>query len=429
VGSVNEAAIIGAGPFGLAAAAHLRAAGIATVVAGSPMAFWKRNMPRGMYLRSRWRGSHIADPGRGLTLDHFASSQAQPRTEPIPIAMFIRYGEWFQTQVIPDLETRMVTGVKPSISGFRLILDDGEPILARRVIVATGLIGHSYRPPQFAGLPIALASHSSEHSDLACFQGRRVAVVGTGQSALESAAILLDHGAEVELIARARAINWIDRNFASRDGARGPTAKRIADWLTPPSQVGPFPLNWIFEMQPLMRCLPPGLRRLIATCGLRPSALGRLIPRLEGLRFHAGRVVLSARRSGDQVCLQLDNCTRLSVDHVVLATGYRIGMNHYSFLSPELIAGVASTNGSPELSGDLESSVPGLHFVGAAAVSSFGPIMRFVWGAGFASRRLATCIRSRNRVAPAPTFDLQGDEAMLETATSQSVLGAESWQS
>jgi cation diffusion facilitator CzcD-associated flavoprotein CzcO len=44
--------IIGAGPFGLAAAAQASHLGIQHVVVGRPMEFWRKNMPAGMYLRS-----------------------------------------------------------------------------------------------------------------------------------------------------------------------------------------------------------------------------------------------------------------------------------------------------------------------------------------------------------------------------------------
>src|SRR5436190_19659099 len=114
-----EVAIIGAGPYGLAAAAHLRAARIETLVFGQTMAFWKRNMPGGMFLRSPWKGSHIADPGRALTLDGFAAARGLPKREPIAIDAFIRYGEWFQESVVPELDQRTVTRVESTSTGLR----------------------------------------------------------------------------------------------------------------------------------------------------------------------------------------------------------------------------------------------------------------------------------------------------------------------
>jgi cation diffusion facilitator CzcD-associated flavoprotein CzcO len=71
--------VIGAGPYGLSAAAFLRVAGIETRVFGDPMAFWKNRMPAGMFLRSNWKASHIADPDKKTTLDAYSRWDWQPR--------------------------------------------------------------------------------------------------------------------------------------------------------------------------------------------------------------------------------------------------------------------------------------------------------------------------------------------------------------
>ncbi len=68
--------IIGAGPYGLSAAAYLRAGGIETRVFGEPMAFWENQMPAGMCLRSYWAASHIADPKQELTFDAYCRKTA-----------------------------------------------------------------------------------------------------------------------------------------------------------------------------------------------------------------------------------------------------------------------------------------------------------------------------------------------------------------
>ncbi len=65
-----DVTIVGAGPYGLSAAAHLRAIkGLEVRVFGEPMCFWARNMPDGMLLRSNWTATQIADPHRALTLE------------------------------------------------------------------------------------------------------------------------------------------------------------------------------------------------------------------------------------------------------------------------------------------------------------------------------------------------------------------------
>src|SRR5579859_4255481 len=187
-----EAAIIGSGPYGLAVAAHLRARRIEPLVFGQVMDFRKSRMPKGMLLRSPWEGSHIGDPDRVLTLDHFGSVEGVQRHEPIPLDFFIRYGEWFRQAAGVRVDKRRVSRVDCIPQGFSLLLEDGGEIRANRVVIATGLAGHEHRPPQFTNLPAELVTHSSEHASLERFAGRHIAVVGAGQSALESAALLLE---------------------------------------------------------------------------------------------------------------------------------------------------------------------------------------------------------------------------------------------
>src|SRR6266516_2157423 len=190
--SEDQVIIIGAGPYGLAAAAHLRAAKVDTRVLGSPLQFWKNNMPAGMFLRSNWDASHISDPEARLTLDRYHEAQGTASERPIPLNRFIDYGLWFQQQVAPDLDQRQVEQIGRMNSRFRILLSDGAILRARRVVVAAGIAPFAYRPSTFAYVPPELASHSADHRDLSRFAGREVIVVGGGQSAIESAALLHD---------------------------------------------------------------------------------------------------------------------------------------------------------------------------------------------------------------------------------------------
>src|SRR5215210_5256957 len=182
--------VIGAGPYGLSAAAHLIRAGVNVRVFGEPMESWTRHMPNGMLLRSRWEASHIGDPDHKLGLGSFEAASGLGRTEPVPLARFVDYGRWFQEHAVAGLERRRVARVSPDTHGFRVELEDGDALRAERVVVAAGIVPFAWRPPQFAGLPPALVSHTADHADLGVFERLRVAVVGGGQSALESAALL-----------------------------------------------------------------------------------------------------------------------------------------------------------------------------------------------------------------------------------------------
>src|SRR5437762_10313049 len=147
------------------------------------MAFWERHMPRGMFLRSSPSASNLADPDGRLRLDRYHALHGLPHTKPTPLEDFVKYGQWFQQQAVPDVDRRTVTYLAADSQGFRVRLQDGEEFHARRVVVATGISPFARRPAQFAGLPAPLVSHSFDHADLRRFAGQRVAVVGGGQSA------------------------------------------------------------------------------------------------------------------------------------------------------------------------------------------------------------------------------------------------------
>src|SRR5258708_31485936 len=145
-----QVAIIGAGPYGLAAAAHLRAKNVETRVFGEPMEFWMRHMPRGMFLRSAPGASSLCDPVGRLGLNRFRAAAGLPYTKPVPIDDFVRYGQWFQEQAVPHLEPRTAADVSPNARGFHVRLDNGEALHARRVVVATGIRLLARRPEQLA---------------------------------------------------------------------------------------------------------------------------------------------------------------------------------------------------------------------------------------------------------------------------------------
>src|SRR5712664_409480 len=173
-----DVAIVGAGPYGLSAAAHLRAANRLDIhVFGEPMSFWERHMPKGMLLRSPLAGSHLSDPFRSLTLQAYQAASGNQITAPLPLHHFTDYGRWFQSQAVPDLDRRKVDRVEKNGAGFRLTLEDGETWKAQRVIIAAGVMSFAWHPPVFRPLPVALASHACGHRDLSRFAGKKVAVI------------------------------------------------------------------------------------------------------------------------------------------------------------------------------------------------------------------------------------------------------------
>ena len=270
------------------------------------------------------------------------------------------------------------------------MLEDGDTFFAQRVVMATGLLGHEHRPAQFDGLPRALVSHSCEHTDSERYRGKRVAVIGRGQSACESAALLHEAGADVELICRGNLV-W-NADPGQRSVLRKAVRAMLGNMLIPPSQVGPFPHNWVNEAPGIIQHFPQATRDRWNELNLRATAILWLRPRLKDVPVDQGRTILAARKDGDGVALTLDNATK-RFDHVLLATGYQIDVDKMRLLEPRLRERIARHGGLPVLNGGFESSVRGLHFVGAAAVASFGPLLRFIAGAGFAARRVTRAAR------------------------------------
>ena len=389
--STCEAVVVGAGPYGLSVAAHLRHAGIAARVFGEPMTFWRNNMPRGMLMRSPWRATHLSDPDGTLSLDAYASAHAVDPKAHLPLETFIAYGEWFQQHAVADVDRRAVRRIDMTRDGFRLTLDDGETLDADRVIIATGLRNQEYRPAAFKDVPATLASHTAAHPDLSVFRGKRIGVIGRGQSACESAALLAESGAEVELISRGD-IHWLG---IPANGATQKTLRRqLREKLASPSEVGPFPLSWLVEVPGAVRHMPAALREEFSRRCLKAAASGWLKPRFGRVRCNPGRTILGARALGDRVALDLDVGERV-FDRVLLGTGYRVDIARLGILGPQLLDRIVRDEGSPMLRPGFESSVPKLHFVGSYAVKSFGPLLRFIAGAPYAARAVAEVARGR----------------------------------
>lgn len=382
-----DVAIIGAGPYGLSAAAHLATIkGLKVRVIGEPMSFWDRNMPLGMLLRSAWTATHIAAPGTSLTLEAFTASSGISFKTPVPLDRFVEYGRWFQLQAVPILERRKVGRIEREQKGFRIILDSADVIMTRRVVIAAGIGAFAWRPPEFRGIPSSLASHSSEHRDLSLFEGKNVLVVGSGQSALESAALLHEAGARVEVAARARQLHWL-QGFLSKALHQG-MGKFTKNLLYAPTDVGPAGLSQLLARPDLLQRLPRRLQDRLRKRAVRPAGARWLQSRLVSVPIRLGCLVTSVDSFRGQVRVKLSDGSERTVDHVILGTGYRPDVAKYDFLSPELVQGIDRTNGFPHLKPGLETSIAGLYILGAPAARTFGPLMQFVSGTTYVSRAL-----------------------------------------
>ncbi|MEV5988642.1 FAD-dependent oxidoreductase [Streptomyces sp. NPDC052051] len=391
---IQPVAVIGAGPFGLSTAAHLRARGIPVRVFGEPMVSWRDHMPEGMLLKSTPAASNIDAPRRGHTLVDYCDAAGIRRLvtdeDIIPVETFQAYGEWFQHKQVPELERTRVVSVDRRTGGdFELKLDSGELFTARAVVVATGLSGLAHVPRELAGAaadgpaPTAPLSHSSQHHELTRFRGKDLLVVGAGQSALETAALAAEAGARVRVVAR----------------GRGQVSFGAPPWrqpkLRPESPFGRAWSLWALSYYPHpYRYLPAQARHYLVRRVLGPLGAWWLRDRFEGavrVREVARIVSASATDGGPALTVRTHagRTEELTADHVIAATGYRVDIAAMDFLGHELRTELAVSRGAPKLGAGYVSSVPGLYFTGLPAAASYGPVMRFVCGTEFASPRLA----------------------------------------
>lgn len=389
----NLVAVVGAGPYGLSVAAHLRALDVPIHVFGEPLEYWRRHMPEGMRLRSPWRASSIASPSGRFSLAAYEQERRAPLERPIPLANWVEYARWYQQAVVPDVDARRVTRIEQASDRFLLTLSDGDQLVAARVVLATGLDGFPRRPPLLDALPPTLVSHTADQARLDVFAGKRLVVLGAGQSAIESAVLAHEAGAHVQVLARAPAVHWLTRSARLHEGMA-----LLGRILYAPTDVGPAGLSWLVAAPDLMRRLPPSTRqRAIRRC-LRPAASDWLRPRAEGITLTYGRRVVAATgTTGDGVQLSLDDGTVVDADHVLLGTGFQPHLDAVSILAPELRASIRHRDGQPLLRRGFETSAGGLHVVGALAAASFGPVMRFVSGTWYTAPALATHVARRHK--------------------------------
>jgi FAD-dependent urate hydroxylase len=381
-----DVVVLGAGPYGLSAGVHLKAKEIDVRVFGEPMNFWANQMPKGMLLRSPREASNIADPGSAFTLEAYEAASGTKPAAPVSLETFVRYGQWFQQQLGSQIDRRIISQINRESSGFKVALEDGTIVRSRRVVVAAGIGSFQRKPSVFGQLPALQVSHCYEGRKISEFTGKRVAVIGAGQSALESAALLHEAGAEVEVIARIPALRWIGKHKWLHD--LGPLSSALYSKF----DVGPAGISRLVAYPKIVSFIPLTFKDKIRVRAVRSAGSKWLPARLAPVTISTGRFVQSARSLKDEVQLQLDDGTERRVDHVLLGTGYDVDISRYNFLAPELVARVDRLNGSPHLGSGFSTSMPGLHFIGAAAARSFGPLLYFVAGTEFASKELATYI-------------------------------------
>jgi FAD-dependent urate hydroxylase len=365
--------IIGAGPYGLAAAACARERGIDALLAGDPMSFWRTHMPAGMLLRSPldWQ----IDPFGRRTLLAFLLERGikVADADPIPLDLFCDYADWFQDSYALRAQARWITSLEKLEVGFRATADEGEQILARSVLLAPGFAPFAHIPPELASLvPEGRFSHTCDTVEFDRFRGQRCLIVGGRQSAYEWAALMAERGAaQVHISHRhnpprfaASDWSWVGSMIDATATQRGWWRNLAADERDSIRQH-----FWDEGRLKLEPWLPPRLNPAIVQC--RPETM----------------LTSCEETASGALDARLDSGERFTVDYVLFATGYRVDMSAMAgLLDAGIMVDLRTLDGFPQLDEDFQSSVAGLFIAGLPATMDFGPFFGFVSGAPLAAR-------------------------------------------
>ena len=353
---VCELLVIGAGPYALSTAALARERGIETTVIGSPMEFWRENMPDGMFLRSGpdW---HL-DASHVHTLDAYLEEHgiARAAVDPIPIRVFLEYCEWFQRTKHVDVRDERVTALTKTDGGFQATLAGGDRIVARAVVCAPGIRHYAQIPDWASSLPPGRADHTCELVRFDHLAGSRVLIVGGRQSAYEWAALLREHGVERIDIVHRHAVPKFERvSWKFVDAHVENTISTPGYWRGLPASSQAAVARQFWEVG-------------------RLTLEHWLLPRLDwdGLHRWPGTAVVETRPSGRELDIVLSNSQRVSVDHIVYATGYRADLSRVPYLAG-LVEQIDQAHGFPVLDDAFGTSLSGLYITGFSGPTTSAP--------------------------------------------------------
>lgn len=382
----HDVVVVGAGPYGLSTAAHLAGKGLKVAIFGKPLELWREKMPKGMFLRSHWWATNLSDPQKKYGLRQFFANSAYEIGYPMPIQLFIDYGMWFQKHVVPFVDTTYVSYIERDGKQFVVTLEDGRVVTAPAVVMAIGPGYYQHIPAEYAHLPAKLLSHSCAYNGFSQFVGKKVAIVGGGQSAGEWAALLYEAGALVDLIAR-RPIVWAEHHGEAErsliERLRAPDSGIAPGWKYRALEIFPY----FFQRFPLDK-----KARMVKNTHW-PTVSNWLKDRvLNRVNLHEEQMTTKVEMDNAGVKLTLSDGTILSVDHVIMATGYQADVSRLTILDTSIISNIQTYQGSPVLNTWFESSVPGLYFTGFSAIQSFGPLYRFVAGVPATAPRVTSAV-------------------------------------
>ncbi len=327
------------------------------------MEFWRQNMPKGMYLRSAsdW---HL-DAQNIHTIERFLAGQGKTNrdVEPLSLDFYLSYIDWFQEQKNIRPLPVYIRQLNHS-DHFIATTDNGETIHAQRVALAPGFKHFINIPDDVKNrLPAGRYEHTCRFTDFSNSAGKRYLIIGGRQSAFEWAALLLEAGAA--------AVHLSHRHDSP--------AFAEADW------------SWVNRIVDGMVANPNWFRNLSQKekdeVSYKLWVEGRLKiepwlePRLQDDRVHVWPrtelTMCSEEQNGD-LKVSLSNGETLLVDQIIFATGYKVNIAQVPILaSGNILNGLNTRNGFPELDDHFQTSIPGLFITSMPATQDFGPFFGF----------------------------------------------------
>jgi FAD-dependent urate hydroxylase len=337
-------------------------------------------------LKSLAFATNIYVPKRGYSFPDWCRQHGLEDFEPCTMQSFSAYGLEIQKRFVPDVEQVLATNVSLRAGGFEVALSSGERLRSRKVVVCTGLSGLARIPDVLRELGPDRMRHTFEISDYSEFQGKTVAVIGAGSSAIEAGALVREAGGCSEVFVRGQ-----EAVFHGRTPRVRPLWESIKNPMT---VLGPGRDNWILQQLPLIVYRLPRERRTRFVRRFGPASPWWIKDRVLGkVPIHVRHEVVEVGNANKRVQLKMRDAEgssrNVEVDFVIAGTGYDVDVSHLKFLDPEIVGRIHRTERAPSLNINFESSVPGLHFTGPLSFMCFGPLFRFVTGADVTAQRLA----------------------------------------
>ncbi|HEX5412960.1 MAG TPA: NAD(P)-binding domain-containing protein [Terriglobia bacterium] len=375
----TEFLVIGAGPYGLAAAAYARSLGIGVTIIGKTLDFWTTNMPRGMFLRSGpdW---HL-DAREVATFEAYVNRRGltPAETKPVALATFLDYARWFMGEhgVVP--RRAHVIHLTRSDGEYIASLDDGSRLRARKILLGLGFAFFKHCPQELTRkLPPGSFTHTCEAVDFDRYRSKRILIVGGRQSAFEWAALIRERGAEeVHVVYR-----HATPAFAQPDWS----------WVKPMAWRTLHDHAW-------WRKLAPGEQERIQKAFWMTGRL--VLEEWLAARVHQPNIHRHEMACIDSACAQGDSTygirlsdnSRCNVHHIILATGYLPAMGNVAFLDRATILDrLATLDGFPALDPEFQTNLPGLYISGLAATRDFGPFFGFTVGCPIAAKIIGEAV-------------------------------------